>query len=220
MLTPNYTTYPAGQSPIFQQRNNDFRTAGNALGALAGNLMAGNPGDAANQYLNQIQPTITPYYQPYITAGTETLPKLQEQYNTLTTDPSSLYDKFAGGYEASPYYKYQYDQATKAANQAAAAGGMVGSPQEQQQLAETVSSLAGKDFYNYLSQILQMYNRGLTGQEGINQMGYNASNELATNLADALINQSKAAYSGTANEGESLGGSLGALGSALATFLF
>ena len=70
----------------------------------------------------------------------------------MVNDPNALYSKFGQGFQQSPGYKFQVDQATNAANSAASAGGMLGTPAEQQQLAGTVGGLANQDFYNYMNQ--------------------------------------------------------------------
>jgi hypothetical protein len=170
-----------------------------------------NPADAAQPYLNQIPSTITPYYQPYIDAGQQALPTLMGQYNQLISNPAALMNQMGSSFSASPGYQYNVTQATNAANQAAAAGGMVGSPMEQQQLSTTVSGLANQDYYNYLNHVLGLYGQGMSGMSGINTMGYGASDELAKSLANALMSQANLAYSGQAAQNQAQGGMVGGL---------
>ncbi len=188
---------------------------GQGIGNLAGAYMLGNtsyanPADSAMGYLNQIPGTISPYYQPYINAGTGALNTLTGQYTNLINNPTQTMNQIGGTYQASPGYQWQVDQATSAANNAAAAGGMAGSPAEQQQLATTTNQLANQDYWNYVNHGMQQYNTGLSGEQDINHMGYQASNELAQSLANALMSQAKLSYAGTANQNMMKQGTQGA----------
>jgi hypothetical protein len=81
-------------------------------------------------------------------------------------------------------------------NNAAAAGGMLGTPQNQQQAGELATQLANQDFYNYLSKALGTYNTGLQGQQGLYNTGANASMGLGQNMASILGGQAGLAYKG------------------------
>ncbi|MDD5212359.1 MAG: hypothetical protein PHV62_08075, partial [Sulfuricurvum sp.] len=209
------------------------------LGGVGAGLMGmfggqNNPYDAAKGAYDQIPGTISPYFQPYINAGQGALgqlqgqygslmgnlPGLQGQYNSLMNDPSAMFNKIAGGYHQSPGFQFQLGQGMNAANNAAAAGGMAGSPQHQQQAATMAEGLANQDFYNYMGQALGMYgtglqgnqglyNQGLAGMQGINQMGYNASNELAGGLASAVMNKGNMAFAGQAAQNQAQGSQMG-----------
>lgn len=184
-----------------------------SIGAGAGQLLFGgkNPASAASPYLNQVPGTITPYYQPYIDSGTNAMNTLNTQYNQNINNPAAVMNQVGAGYQQSPGYQWNVNQATNAANQASAAGGMAGSPQEQQQLATTVSGLANQDYYDYVDRAMKQYNTGLSGMSHINDMGYNASNELAQSLANNLLSQAKLQYAGQMNQNQSQGGGWGDL---------
>jgi len=181
---------------------------------LGGGLFSKNPADAANPYLEQIYGKVSPYFDPYIQVGQKALPELQKQYGNLINDPTAMMKQIGGGYQASPGYQWNVDQATKAANNAAAAGGMLGSPAEQQQLAQTVTGLANQDYYNYMDRGLQQYGMGLGGLGNMTQMGYGAGRDLSSILNDQLMSQAQLAYAGQANQNQAQGGLWGALGSA------
>ena len=161
-----------------------------------------NPADSGMNYLNQIPGTITPYYQPYIDAGNQSLNTLMGQYNQLLSNPDAIMSMLGGGFQSSPGYNYQYNQAMNAANSAAASGGMLGTQSHQQNASQMASDLANQDYYNYLNHTTGLYNQGLSGMQGINQMGYGASNELAQSLANTLMSQAGMAYKGTANQNQ------------------
>lgn len=171
-----------------------------------------NPSDAASKYLNQIPGTITPYYQPYINAGQGAMGDLQAQYKQLLSNPTAIMNQIGGQFKESPGYQYNVNQATIGANNAAAASGMAGSPAEQAGLAGTISGLASQDYNNFMNQGLGLYGQGLGVAGNINQMGYNASNSLATDLAQNLMSQASNAYSGAQYDNQNSGGFLGGLG--------
>lgn len=210
------------------------------LGDLYGAKMLGsahfpNPATGAMPFLNQIAPLLQKYLSPYASLGASTLPTLQGQYNgllgegaplagqynSLMTNPGGVINSIGKSFQQSPGYGFQVSQAQNAANNASAAGGMLGSPQEQQNIAGTVNNLANQDYYNYLGHALGqydtglagaqgMYNKGLGGEEGLNQMGFQGSNNLAEALATILQSQSNLSYAGQANQNQQEGGQLGA----------
>lgn len=188
-----------------------------------------NPADAAMPYLDKIPDTIKPYYDPYINQGKDALSTLMQQYMGLVNNPMGQFNQIAQGFQESPGYQFQYNQGMNAANSAAAAGGMLGTPSHQMQASSMASNLANQDFYNYLSQALQQsqfgQQLGLGGLSGINQMGYGASNELANSLANNLTNQGNLQYAGTQQQNQanadmfnSLLGGAGALASGISGF--
>lgn len=195
---------------------------GAALGGLFGGSSYKNPADAAQGYLNQIPGTITPYYQPFINAGNQSRDVLMGQYGDLVNDPGQKFAQFGQGFQQSPGYQFQYNQGMNAANSAAGAGGMLGTPMHQQNAASMASNLANQDYYNYMNNIMGMYNTGLGGYGNMHQTGYNASNELAQSLAASLTNQAGMAYAGqnnqNANKGSGMDNIIGGLTGALGSF--
>ncbi len=208
---------------------------GTGIGDLWGawnlnNQSYNNPASAAMPYLNQIGPMAQGYMNPYIQAGNQAMGQLQGQYGQLVNNPGQFMNQMGQSFQQSPGYGFQVNQATNAANRAAAAGGMLGSPQEQQQLGTTVNGLANQDYYNWLNHAQNMYGMGMQGLQGINQMGYGASNSLMDAMAAALQSQGNAAYAGAQgqnnfNQGQAggmaglIGSGLGSLGSAFSSFL-
>lgn len=170
-----------------------------------------NPASSAMNYFNQVPGTITPYYQPYIDSGNQSLNTLMSQYNKLLSNPQAILSLAGNGYQQSPGYKYQYNQGMNAANAAAASGGMLGTPQHQQDAAAMSENLADKDYQQYLQENLGLYGQGLQGMSGINSMGYNASNELANALAANLMNQGNMAAWGQENQNQANSDFLGGL---------
>jgi len=208
---------------------------GSMFGLIMGNRNYKNPADSAMQYFNraqnpangsmdyfrQIPGGVAPYLNPYMQQGQSTFPAyqntinagqnasnvLQGQYNRNINDPTSVMNQIGFNFQQSPGYNFQKQQMTNAANNAAAAGGFVGSPQAQQQMAQNIGGLANQDYWNYENHGLNQYNQGLQGMQGINQMGFNAmsdlghmgqgaSNSMAQYLADAFRNQGMMQFQG------------------------
>lgn len=155
-----------------------------------------NPSNAAMPYLNQIPGVAGKYFDPYINAGLGAMGQLQGQYGGLINDPGGKLNQIGKSFQQSPGYQFQVDQSLGAANRAGAASGMAGSPMEQQNLAGTVNNLANQDYYNWLNQATGMYKEGLGGLQGLNQMGFQASGDMATDLMNALMSQAQFAYQG------------------------
>lgn len=194
-------------------------TNGKMFGAGVGGILGGifntsdyqNPADAGMPYFNQAENMLPHYYQPFINAGLQALPQLQSQYGQLVSNPGQKLNQIGSQFQSSPGYGFQVNQALGAANRAAAAGGMAGTPMEQQNIATTVNGLANQDYYNYLNHAMSMYGMGMQGLGNLYQTGYGASNELASNLANILQSQAEMAYAGQANQNQNTGGSSGSI---------
>jgi hypothetical protein len=188
-----------------------FSGIGDLWGAnQLGNMNFPNPANGAMGYFNQAIQGLPQYFQPYMQAGQNALPGYQNVLNQLTSNPGQFINQVGQNYQASPGYQFNVQQATNAANRAGAAGGMAGSPQEQQNLAGTVSGLANQDYYNYLSTSLGQFDQGLQGQGNLVGMGYGASKGLGEDIANLLSSQGSLAYAGQANQNEMEGGNAGA----------
>ena len=185
---------------------------GSALGGMFGQGFGGDYMKSANPYFQQMPSYLKQYLDPYINAGQGAMGQLQGQYSSLMNDPSELMNKIGSSYQQSPGYQYNIDQATRGSHNAAAAGGMLGSPQEQAELAKTYSGIANQDYGNYMNNALGLFGQGMQGMQGINQMGYGASTNMAGSLMDMLKNQASLSYANQANKNQSQGGMFSGLG--------
>lgn len=157
-----------------------------------------NPASEANKYISQIPGVYQENLNPYINAGKGAIGDLQNQYKDLLS--GGVYDKLAGGYKESPGYQYQLEQALKAKEHAAAAGGMLGTPAHEAESMKTAQGLASQDFQNYLNSQLGLYGLGLSGEQGLGQMGFQGSNALSDAIGNALAQQAGYGYAGKAGE--------------------
>ena len=122
---------------------------GSSMGGMLGGLFGGggkSPMGAANKYMGQIPDTLRKYLDPYHQAGMRQLPGLEDEYSGLVEDPTAVMNQIGRGYKQSPGYQYNVDEATRGANQAGAAGGMLGTPSEQLELAKQISGIASQDY--------------------------------------------------------------------------
>ena len=181
-----------------------FDAIGNALGLT-------NPARGATDYLSQIQPQVTPYFQPYIDAGQQALPQWAQQTQQLTTSPGEMQNQFGQAFQASPGYQYNVNQATDAAKSMAAASGQAGSPAVQQALAEQISGMAAQDYNNWMNNTLGLYNQGYGGLQNQSQMGLTAGSNLSNILSQALNAQAQADFAGAQQQSQNAGGLLGGL---------
>lgn len=164
---------------------------------------------SANNYLKKIPGVVKPYYDPYIESGNQAIPILEEQYGKLVSNPGDIYSSLGSGFQTSPGYNFALEQALNASNNAAAAGGMAGSPMHEQQNMTVATGLADQDYYNYMNDVLGLYNTGLSGEQKLYNTGYQASDTLAKILSGNLQSQATAAAMGN-QYGSAMG--LGLLG--------
>lgn len=166
---------------------------------------AANPANAANQYLNQIPAQMLPYFQPYMNQGQQAGQQLTGQYNQMTQNPQEFFKNISGGYKESPGYQFKLQQALNAGNNAAAAGGMLGTPQHQQQNMGVAEGLANQDYQDYLNHILGIFGQGQQGQQGLQEQGFRAGTGYGENIGNILGQQAQYAFGGQAGQNAAQG---------------
>ena len=164
-----------------------------------------NPANAGMKYLDQIPGTMSPYFQPYITQGQESGNLLNEQYKQLTTNPGDFFAKLSQGYKESPGYQFRLRQALNAGENASAAGGMLGTPRDQQQQMGLANDIASQDYNDYMKNILGMFGLGQQGQQEQQRQGFGASTQFGENLASNLGSKAQLAYNGQQAQNQARG---------------
>lgn len=182
---------------------------GGGIGSLFSSMYGKNPADVAQGYLNQIPSTVSPYYQPFIGAGTQALGNLQGQAGQLTGQTGDVYNRLASGYRESPGFKFALEQALDAGKHAAQAGGMAGSPMHQQQAMDLASTLASRDFSDYMRNQMGLYGMGYQGLGDLTKMGAGMSGDLASGLANILGSQAQYGYAGQAARNQGMASGIG-----------
>lgn len=181
--------------------------AGAGLGMMMGDYK--NPADAAMGSFDQIPGELNKYLSPYIDAGNRQLPGLENQYSQLITDPGGRLNQIGQGYHQSPGFQFALQQALQGAGHAAAAGGMAGSPQHEQQNMGLATNLANQDYNQWLQNALGMYGKGLGGSQGLYDTGAKTGISMGEDLASILANKAKLQYEGQNAENQHEGGKWG-----------
>jgi hypothetical protein len=155
-----------------------------------------NPSDVAMGYTNQIPDILKKYYGPYAEAGQNALPSLSSEYSKLMSNPGELMSRLGAGYQQSPGFQTALKESLQGANQAAAAGGMAGTPLAQRYGADIAQQMSMRDFQDYLQQALGLYGSGLSGQQHMYDVGSGAAGNLADSLSQHLWGQGGLAFGG------------------------
>lgn len=180
-----------------------------------------NPSKGVDPYFNEAKQTGKNYLNPYINRGQQAGNQLPGIYEGML-NPNDLIGKIGAGYQKSPGYDWQLNQGENAISNAASAGGMIGTPQHQQQAGQLAGNLANQDFWNYLKEALGLYGGGVKGLEGLNTQGFQGSEDLVSLLSSILGTQGAYKYAGNAamNAGEAKRGEniFGGLGNLIGAF--
>lgn len=173
------------------------------IGAGLGQMFMGggdNPSDAANKYYNRIPGMLEKYMNPYIEAGQQAIPGLESQYGQLMNDPGGRLNQMGSSYQQSPGFKFALQQALQGAGHAAAAGGMAGSPQHEQQNMQIATNLANQDYNNWIKNAMGMYGQGLEGEQGLYNRGAQTGVGLGEDIGSVFANQGGLAAAGQAGQ--------------------
>ncbi len=203
----DYNPYMAGAGGL----------AGAGIGAMFGNWQ--NPADKAMDYYNQIPGLLQQYMSPYINRGNQAGNALQGQYGNLLNDPGGRVNQIGQSYHQSPGFQFALQQALQGANHAAAAGGMAGSPQNQQQDMALATNLANQDYNQWLQNAMGLYGMGMQGEQGMYNTGAAAGIGLGQDIGSVLAQQGNLAYQGQNADNMHSQGELGAFGSGIGSLL-
>jgi hypothetical protein len=176
-----------------------------AAGGL-GNLFGGgrkNPSDVANQHLDNMPPFIMELMKKFGMQGDEARGPLQEQYQKMMSDPSSILSGLGKGYQESPGYQFNKNQALEAGNNAMAAGGMIGSPAHAQNAQDTASGFASRDYNDYMGNAMKVYGQGLEGMGKVDERGYEATKDFSKMIQEYFSGKANNAYEGQASKNAS-----------------
>lgn len=161
---------------------------------------SGNPNDNYQQARG--------YLQPFYDAGTNMLPQYTSLLQQLATNPVGFQNQIMSQYTASPYAEYQTKLLTQSAANQAAMGGQLGTPNEQIALENQTQGIVSKDQNQYVHNVMQPFQMGLSGEQGIVGQGMRAGEGMAaqSDLQAALAAKEKAAKLSTLG---AVGGAVG-----------
>lgn len=189
---------------------------GAGIGSYIGSLFGKkhDPFAAQQEYSEQIPGMLEGVYQPYMQRGQRLAGTLEEQFQKMMGDPSGQLAQFGEGFQQDPGYKFQVQQATEAANRAAAAGGMLGTPAEQTSLAGTINQLANQQYQQYLHNVQGLQAQGIQGLGGLQEQGFGAAKSYGSAMSDYLQAQAQAAAAESEakrTQAQSTGGAIGGI---------
>ena len=180
-----------------------------------------NPANKAMPYLNQIPGVAHQTYDPYIQRGQKAGDIAQGQFDQMSQDPMAFINKLMEGYKPSESYKFQQDELGRGMASTAAAGGMRGTPQDQEAQAKLTQGLLSGDMQQWLQNLLGAQATGLQGEQNMYNTGATASGAMGGDIMNALGTQGSLAFQGQANKNQSandlfkaLMGGMGAIGTA------
>lgn len=157
--------------------------AGKGVAGLFGNKNKNSPGNAANDQLDKIPGMTKPYFDPYMQSGQKNLSDLNGEYDTSVNNPNDIYNRLANGYKESPGYQMRLKNALQLGENASARGGMLGTPYDQEQAMGIGTDIASQDYEKYLEHMFGIYNQGISGKQGLENQGFDATTDYASLIA-------------------------------------
>lgn len=173
-----------------------------ALSGLFGGRQQQHEQNQTNQYLNQIPDELKQYMMPYVSAGQGALGRVGSEYGNLLSDPNAIINRIGAGYHESPGYQWRLGQGENAINNAAAAGGMAGTAQHQQEAGQLAENLANQDYWDFVDKGLGLYGTGLQGEQGLAAQGATTAGDLSTSLANLLQGRAGLSYQRGLNQNQ------------------
>jgi len=145
-----------------------------------------DPGKAASQYTNQVPGETQKFNQPYIDRGQSYMDAMDPSVRQGISDPGQFQNDINQNYTQSKGYQFSLDEQLGAAENAAAAGGMAGSPMHQQQNMQLANNIAQQDFNTWADRNANLYGMNMnSANQGIDR-AQNASNRQSDAVSTSL----------------------------------
>jgi hypothetical protein len=154
---------------------------GQGLGGMFGGMFGGDSGKAYKKAWEAAQPYFQQgvgAQQPYAEAGQRGLGGLEEWLKGMQ-DPSGFINQLMGGYQESPWAKFQKQEGQSAINNAASASGLLGSTPYMQEGERYAQGIGSQDMQQWLANVLGIHGQYGSGQAGLAGMGQGAANQLS-----------------------------------------
>jgi ATP-dependent Clp protease ATP-binding subunit ClpA len=181
---------------MYNQISNDDKNQ--IAGGLAGAKGAKDYTKSINQGLDWDQNAFnnaTRNLNPYVQAGQSAIPQYQ-QFASQMADPSQYVNSILSKWKMSPQAQMQLQEGTKAANQGAAASGMLGSGAFQKELMKYGQDITNADQNQYLNQVTgvgneyeQMMHNLMSGGLSAGQSIMSGTNQMADEISKMFQQQ-------------------------------
>lgn len=162
-----------------------------------------NPADAAMPYYNKIPGMEKDAYNPYIQRGNDAYNKFNPVYDRMSSDPAAFLQSIMDKFQPSKSYQLERDEATRAAGNSAAAGGMRGGVNDVSNQARITDSLMGNDMQQWLKNVMGIQDSGLSGEQHLYDTGYDATKALTGDMSNLYGTQGSLAFQGQTNQNQS-----------------
>lgn len=181
-----------------------------SLGGLFGGLFgdSGKPYGAAMDQYNQWTNKAENAQNPFLKGGQNAVPQYQD-WLSGQKDPSGFINNLMGQYQQSPWAKYQTQQAMRAGQNAASAGGLMGSTPMMQQMQQNAAGISSEDMQKWMQNVLGINTQYGQGQKDMMNIGQNSANSLTNLYGDMGKSAADAAYGQTAGKQNDLWNTIG-----------
>ncbi|MBL4707466.1 MAG: hypothetical protein JKY48_03385 [Flavobacteriales bacterium] len=162
---------------------------GSMIGAAGGLMSSGfqnNPYDQGINTYQQFPGQAHQFLDPYLQAGRQAIPEYEQQINQGIHQPWQLQDNIMGHYQQSPWAQEQMRATGRAMNNAAVAGGSLGSPNENLAMQERMRGIVSQDQQQYYQNSMEPYRMGMQGLQFGVGMG-NRTGMYATGMAQQYL---------------------------------
>lgn len=170
------------------------------MGFFGGGGSYSNPADAAMPYYNKIPGQMREQYGPYQQMGMQAGNPYLQQSISMASDPNAFMENILKNYQPSKAYQTRLGESMRAAGNTMAMGGMRGSLADIDMESRLADSLLGEDMQQWLQNILGIQKQGMAGEQSLYGTGFQATSQLADQLAQALAQQGNLAYQGQAEQ--------------------
>jgi len=156
---------------------------GGAIGGFIGNELSSDPSKAYERYSSRGMDEIrrgtneaTGYLEPYRTGGMNALRHYMDMLSSYE-NPTDKYNDIMSGWEMSSGAKNMLNGALDKVKNEMAARGLTSSGQEFSDLGKTYEDYASRDQDNFLKNILGIEQTGLSGYQGLTNLGERSASE-------------------------------------------
>lgn len=204
---------PATLSMIMQMFGGAAGGGGGAISNILGGLFSNpsRPYEKARGEMERYLPEAQKYLNPFFEAGTGAIPAFQQWLGGMK-DPSGFINNLMGGYQESPYAKYQQEQGLRAAQNMGSASGLTGSTPLTQFAQQQAQDISSKDMNQWLQNVLGINTQYGAGQAGLMGQGMQAGGQLGNQIMDYMRNMAELAYGKEGARQGRIGGLIGGIG--------
>lgn len=181
---------------------------GGAMNGMSSFLHPERGYEAAGQQLQKYYQDAQGNLQPYNQNGQDQYSRLMDQANQLN-DPQALENKWASGYQESPYAQQMTDKATQSGMGAASSMGLMGSSPAISNIQQQAGNIMQSDRQQYMKDLMDKYMASVGIGTNMYNTGANAAGQMSNNSMSMGQGMAGAAYGQQNAPGENFGKAAG-----------